>query len=72
MSMLRGAGTLVELLNGLRRREDGQDLIEYALLTATIGFAGAVAFALLSTNVNDAYSSWDAGVNDLWVPPEPE
>ena len=51
--------------------DEGQDLIEYALLTGAIGFAGVVAFDLLGDAIFGTYSSWDDGVNDLWVVPEP-
>lgn len=42
--------------------EYGQDLIEYALLTAAIGFAGVVAFNFLSDAMNSTYTSWDTAV----------
>ena len=51
--------------------EDGQDLIEYALLTGAIGFAGVVGFNLIGLAINAVYSSWDTGVNSLWEPPDP-
>jgi len=50
------------------REEDGQDLIEYALLCGAIGFAGTVAFSFISTAMNSTYTSWDsAGQTDLLV-----
>ncbi len=49
----------------------GQDLLEYALLTAFIGLAGAVAFNLLAASMNTAYSGWGDGINDLWEPAPP-
>ena len=52
--------------------QDGQDLIEYALLTATIGFVGAAAFNLLGIGINTVYGSWETGTNDLWEVPDPE
>jgi Flp pilus assembly pilin Flp len=42
--------------------EDGQDLIEYALLCGAIGFAGTVAFSYISTAMNSTYTSWDNAV----------
>ena len=51
--------------------EDGQDLIEYALLTGAIGFAGVVGFSLIGLAINAVYSSWDTGVNSLWETPDP-
>ena len=44
------------------REDDGQDLIEYALLCGAIGFAGIVAFGFISTAMNSTYASWDTAV----------
>jgi Flp pilus assembly pilin Flp len=44
--------------------EDGQDLIEYALLCSAVGFAGAVAFSFISDAMNTTYTSWDDAVHD--------
>jgi len=60
------------MLKRLFVEEDGQDLIEYALLTAFIGFVGAAAFNLLGLALNDVYGSWETGTNDLWEVPDPE
>ena len=37
----------------------GQDLIEYALLAAFVGFAMAGSVRFISTAMRDTYSSWD-------------
>jgi len=44
------------------REEHGQDLIEYALLSSVIGFAGIVAFSFISDAMNTTYASWDTAV----------
>ena len=44
------------------REEHGQDLIEYALLSSVIGFAGVVAFSFVSSAMNTTYASWDTAV----------
>jgi Flp pilus assembly pilin Flp len=51
----------------------GQDLIEYALLGATIGLAGAVAFGLMRTAMGTTYTSWGNAVQSdaLVVMPDP-
>jgi Flp pilus assembly pilin Flp len=59
------------LLLRLVAEEDGQDLIEYALLTATIGFAAALAFDLIGTAIQNTYGVWETGVNSLWESPSP-
>ena len=63
------------MLNHLQRfivEDDGQDLIEYALLTGAIGFAGAAAMNALGLAINTTYTSWDTNVNDLWEVPDPQ
>jgi pilus assembly protein Flp/PilA len=44
-------------LKELARREDGQDLVEYAMLVALIGFGAAAAMKDLSTGLNLAFSN---------------
>lgn len=58
---------------GLRlvRDESGQDLVEYALLTTTIGLAGALAWSFVSSAIGSTYSSWVSGVDSLADPPAP-
>jgi Flp pilus assembly pilin Flp len=63
---------MYEMLARLIVDDRGQDLIEYALLTGAIGFAGVAAFDALGGSINATYSSWDDGVNDLWIVPDPQ
>jgi Flp pilus assembly pilin Flp len=51
--------------------EEGQDLIEYALLAAFIGLAGVGVFNVIAASMNASYSSWDTGINSLWQPGDP-
>jgi Flp pilus assembly pilin Flp len=52
--------------------EDGQDLIEYALLTAAIGLCALAAFSLWNAAINSTYNSWNTRTNQLWDPePKP-
>ena len=67
MFILRHASTLRRLI----AEESGQDLIEYALLTGAIGFAGVAGISLIGAAINAVYSSWNTGVNTLWEPPNP-
>lgn len=60
-----------EIVRRLMREDEGQDLVEYALLTGAIGFAGVAGFNLIGFAINAVYTSWDAGVNSLWEPPDP-
>jgi Flp pilus assembly pilin Flp len=64
-------------MNLLRRwlfEEDGQDLIEYALLSAFIGFSAWTGVSFLRTALGTTYSTWDANYqNDVLVEiPDPE
>jgi Flp pilus assembly pilin Flp len=40
--------------------EDGQDLIEYALLAGFLGFAAVAGVSFLSNAMNSTYSIWDS------------
>jgi Flp pilus assembly pilin Flp len=51
--------------------EDGQDLIEYALLTAFIAIAGILGFQAIGVAINASYTSWDTANQDLWEPAPP-
>ncbi len=43
----------------------GQDLIEYALLSALIGIVGIVAWTSVQTAMNTTYGGWDTNVQGL-------
>ncbi len=47
----------MHLLFALCREEDGQDLIEYALLAGLIGLASIASIKLLATKIGNAFSS---------------
>lgn len=52
--------------------ESGQDVVEYALLTAIIGIAAIVTWQLLATSVGNAYASADTNIQGLAEPPNPQ
>ncbi len=60
------------LIARLLAQDDGQDLIEYALLTGAIGFASVAVYDLFGGALRSAYTAWDAGINGLWEPPNPQ
>jgi Flp pilus assembly pilin Flp len=62
---------LRQLLHRLIGEEQGQDLIEYALLTGAIGFCAVAAFNALGGAINTTYTSWVGGANSLWETPNP-
>lgn len=47
--------TLRRRLQNLTRTEDGQDLIEYALVIALIAFAATAGMGSVATSVNAAF-----------------
>ena len=57
----------------LLTEDDGQDLLEYALLGSTIAFAGVVGIDLLSDAMNSTYATWDEAVqsDELVDVPDP-
>jgi pilus assembly protein Flp/PilA len=48
--------TIYSFLHNLLTREDGQDLVEYALIVAMIAFGSLSGMSVLATGLNDAFS----------------
>jgi pilus assembly protein Flp/PilA len=44
-------------LRALLKRDDGQDIIEYALVVALIAFGATAGMRSVATHINSAYSS---------------
>ncbi len=68
------AGTLrsaADVLCGLVDDERGQDVIEYALLTAAVGVVSAAAWPLIASAIGTAYSALESNTHNLWEPPPP-
>lgn len=59
------------LIGRLLRDEGGQDLIEYALVTAGIGIAGIALWPTIENSIRVTYQNFDTGTQNLWVPPPP-
>lgn len=55
----------------LARDERGQDIVEYALLSALIGVMGIAAWDAISNGIGGAYSDWDTNTQNLWEPDDP-
>jgi Flp pilus assembly pilin Flp len=56
------------------REDDGQDVVEYALLAAFFGVVGYLALSQIGTAVLNTYTSWmdpASGVPSLWDPAAP-
>ena len=61
-------------LSTLRRLwadDSGQDLIEYALLSAFIGLAGVAAFSGMGATLRTTYTSWVASADAAVEMPPP-
>ena len=56
------------VLTRLINDDDGQDLIEYALLTTAIGMCAFAAFSLWSGAINGTYKTLNTTTNGLWDP----
>ena len=55
----------------LLRDEDGQDVIEYALLTASVGLMGIATWPLIAAGIGATYERLDTQTQDLWEVPDP-
>ena len=62
---------MTALWRRLLRDDDGQDVIEYALLTAAIGLAGIATWPLIEAGIGAAYRRLDTQTQDLWEVPDP-
>lgn len=56
--------------------DEGQDLVEYALLTAAVGLAGVAAFGLMRDNMGTSYRNWTelgrpGSIQENWIPAPP-
>jgi hypothetical protein len=60
------------LLTRWLTEDDGQDLVEYVLLGATIAFAGLVTMNAFDDVINAVYTSWDTGTQAVWEPQDPQ
>jgi Flp pilus assembly pilin Flp len=52
--------------------DDGQDLVEYVLLGATIAFVGLVTMNAFDDVIHDVYASWESGTQAVWEPQDPQ
>ena len=51
--------------------EDGQDLVEYALLAGIIGIAGYLVLPVIGPKMGNAYLQWGGQVYNAWTPADP-
>jgi Flp pilus assembly pilin Flp len=55
----------------LYRDTRGQDLIEYALLTTFIGFAGLLVVDVILSAIGVTYTSQENAIDSVWIPNAP-
>jgi Flp pilus assembly pilin Flp len=53
------------------REDEGQDLIEYALLTAIVSVGSLLIFDSIRTKMGNAYLMWSTEIQDNWEPSAP-
>ena len=58
-------------LHDLFAGDEGQDLVEYALLGAFIGVAGVVVWQSIAGLVGQLYTEYNTNVPLYWEPPDP-
>ncbi len=56
---------------GFLRDTAGQDLVEYALLVALVGFVALAAAPAIQNALGTAYVLYNTNTQDLWQPPNP-
>jgi Flp pilus assembly pilin Flp len=67
----RCAALMTDLLHRWLVEDDGQDLVEYVLLTSVVGLAILLAINALDDVVRVTYESWDGATQALWEPQDP-
>lgn len=56
-------GTLLQQFRSLILREEGQDLVEYALVVALIALAATAGMNSLASSISSAFSSISTSLN---------
>jgi Flp pilus assembly pilin Flp len=51
--------------------DDGQDLVEYALLCGLVGAVGVLVLPEIGAKMSDAYADWVSSASDAWEPCPP-
>jgi Flp pilus assembly pilin Flp len=61
----------VALAVRLLREESGQDLIEYAILTAIVTVGSLAVFLAITGKMETGYKEWGTQIQDNWSPDDP-
>jgi len=65
------ADGLIATVARLWREDLGQDVVEYALLSAFIGLACYGGFFAIQNTIHSSYIAWDTGQQNLAQPLDP-
>jgi len=60
-----------DLLRRLVTDEEGQDLVEYALLAALVAIASVAAINAVQSALQTTYVDWNTKAQDCWQMPAP-
>ena len=63
--------TVGQRVRRLIRDENGQDLVEYALLTGIVAVGWVLVGPPIKDRMKNAYENWNSNANALWVTPAP-
>ena len=59
------------VVRSLVEGDEGQDLIEYALLAGLIAVAFTIGFPFFQVQMATAYQNWNSNAQSIWAPPPP-
>jgi Flp pilus assembly pilin Flp len=62
---------MLNILLRLIRDDDGQDVVEYALLTAGIGIVSIATWPLIESGIKNTYTDLNRRTQDTWQVPDP-
>jgi len=72
--MFQREANIAGVVRTFLREDTGQDLIEYALLTALVAVGSIALLSQIATTMNSAYAGpggWNQAAQDAWVPCPP-
>jgi Flp pilus assembly pilin Flp len=67
----QGGSLIKNIVQRLLLDDSGQDVVEYALLSAFIGLGSYGGFVLIQNTIQSSYAGWDSGQQGLYQPQDP-
>ena len=62
---------MLTLLRRVVAADEGQDVVEYALLAALVALASVAAIHAVQTRMQTTYVSWSTAAQSCWQMPDP-